>query len=303
LKKVLITGALGQNGRILSIIYKTKNYKVFGFVKKLKKKKIKKVHYLINNLENKKKIQKQLKQINPDIIIHLASVNNSYKKRLTKSNYKIDYLYNYNITKNLINIILKLKLNVKFIFAGSALMFGNTKKKIVSEKDKLLSRDYYGKYKVDAHNFIQKKSKNKFQSSTAILFNHDSYYRSNQFLLPRIIKSFKQKKTSFIESIYNENISGDFSHAQDICDGLYKLSKYKKNINKIILSSGKRFYLNLIINYLEKKFKYKLNKKEFNKKNYNHKLIGSNKLAKKLLNYKPKKNILNACNEILKREI
>ena len=55
MKKVLITGALGQNGKILSSIYTNKNYKVFGFIKRYKKNKIKKVFYTINNLLDKKK--------------------------------------------------------------------------------------------------------------------------------------------------------------------------------------------------------------------------------------------------------
>ena len=54
-------------------------------------------------------------------------------------------------------------------------------------------------------------------------------------------------------------IYGDFSHAEDICYGIYKLSIYKK-IDKIILSSGKRFFINKVITYLNKKFKYNLYK-------------------------------------------
>jgi len=45
LKKVLITGALGQDGVILSRIFQKKNFKVYGFIekkKKIKNKKIKK---------------------------------------------------------------------------------------------------------------------------------------------------------------------------------------------------------------------------------------------------------------------
>ena len=40
MKKIIITGAHGQDGIILSKILKNKNYKVFGVVKKTNKKKI-----------------------------------------------------------------------------------------------------------------------------------------------------------------------------------------------------------------------------------------------------------------------
>ena len=55
------------------------------------------------------------------------------------------------------------------------------------------------------------------------------------------------------------------------------------DIDKLILSSGKRFYVNRIINFLENFFNFKI-KKKIVKKNINFNLVGSNKFAKKLLN-------------------
>jgi nucleoside-diphosphate-sugar epimerase len=115
--------------------------------------------------------------------------------------------------------------------------------------------------------------------------------------LPRLIKAIKKKQISFIKKIYSENISGDFSHAEDICNGIYLLIKKKINPDKLILSSGKRFYINNIIRlFLKKKDYMKFSVKI--KKNKN--LIGSNKLAKKILGWKPRKNIIYAANEIYK---
>ena len=300
MKKVLITGALGQNGKILSSIYTNNNYKVFGFIKKNKKDKIRKVIYKVNNLLSKKKIKKNLKKINPDIIIHLASINKSYSKRLKKDGYYENYLINLKITKNLVDAIIELNIRPKFIFAGSSLMFGNIKKKTVTEKDIFKSKDYYSKYKIDAYKYIKKKSHDNFFATTLILFNHDSKYRDSTFIIPTLVKAFQKKQVNIIKKIYDLNISGDFSHAEDICKGIYKLSLMKKNIEKIILSSGKRFYLNKIIHFLEKKFNLiiKKNKNPKNKKNY--KIVGSNNLAKKILNYKQCKTPIDACKEILR---
>ena len=87
MKTVLITGALGQDGIILSKIFLKKGYKVFGIIKKKNKKLITNLKYIVNNLESKKKISKILDKTNPSIIIHLAAINNSYylrKKKITK---------------------------------------------------------------------------------------------------------------------------------------------------------------------------------------------------------------------------
>ena len=300
MKKVLITGALGQNGKILSNIYSKKNYQVSGFIKKNQKNKIKGISYFNNNLLNKKKIEKHLHQIKPNVILHLASRNDSYSKRLKKDNYKNNYIYNLKITKNLVDVIIKTGIKSKLIFAGSSVMFSNQKKSIVSEKDKFGSREFYGKYKIDAHNYIHLKTNKKFKATTVILFNHDSVYRNKKFLIPRLIEAVKKKKIKFIKKIFIENINGDFSHAEDICKGIFKVSINNKNIKSIILSSGKRFYLNSLLKYFIKKNKIDLqiSKNQIKKNSENYKFLGSNLLAKKLINYKPRKNLMVAAKNI-----
>ena len=79
-KKIIITGALGQDGLILSKIYINHNFKVVGIVKKLKKNAIKKVKYIKVPLDNFSIFSKTIKKINPDIFIHLGADNPSIKE-------------------------------------------------------------------------------------------------------------------------------------------------------------------------------------------------------------------------------
>ena len=302
MKTVLITGALGQDGIILSKIFLKKSYKVLGIIKKKNKNLVKGVKYIVNNLKSNKKIFKILNKSNPSIIIHLAAINKSYYFR-EKENYKNNYLLNLVCTKNLIQSAVKMKKLKKFIFAGSSLMFKKKKKIIVNENSIFRSKDFYSKYKIDSFRYLQKISKkNNFNSTTILLFNHDSIYRNKKFLIPKLVKSFIRKDKDYIEKIFCLNISGDFSNAENICYGIYKLSVSKKKIPKIILSSGKRFFINDIIDFLIKKFPLKISKNlKVSKNNYKH--IGSNKLARKLINYKNKGNFLNVVNQILKKQI
>ena len=179
-------------------------------------------------------------------------------------------------------------------------MYENSKKKIITENDKFKSNEYYGKYKIDSFKYIIANTSNILKTITLILFNHDSKYRNKKFLVPKLINAFKQKNIKYIQKIYYENISGDFSHAEDICNGIFKLSLTNSNIEKIILSNGKRFYINKLIIYLEKRFKFKINKKLKSFSNKNFKFIGSNNYAKKKINYKNKKNLIDVCKDILK---
>ena len=296
MKKVLITGALGQDGKILSQIYLRKKFKVFGIIKKKNKNCISNVEYVCNNLSNRNKITILLKQINPNIIIHLASINNSFSKR-KKENHLINYKKNINFSKNLINSICKSSVSCKFLFAGSSLMFSKTRKEKVNEKNKFNSNDLYGKYKIDIFNFLKNK---KINATTLILFNHDSEHRGKEFLIPKLVKAFKNKNNSLIKRIYSLNISGDFSIAEDICNGIYKMSLCKKKIDKIILSSNKRLYINDIIKYLEKKTNHYIPGKKIEKNSNNRKIIGSNNLAKKIIKFESKKNLYNLVNKLLK---
>jgi len=293
--RIIITGALGQDGRILSKKLVSFKYKVFGFIKpKNNKPKIKKVIYKKIDLQNKKKLLDLIKNINPSTIVHFGSDNPSYLDLKTK-----DFLTN-NIlsTKNLIDAIIKTNLKINFIFANTSQIYLNKKNKIINESSKISTPNIYTKFRVKIINYLKEKKKNKnFKYSNLILFNHDSIFRNKKFLLPRLTKAIINNNEKFINEIYESNIQGDFSHAEDICNAIYLLIKKEINFDNLILSSSKKTKINSIINHLIKKYNksIKITKKPKKNKFY---LIGNNKLAKKKLNWKIKKNIFIAADEI-----
>ena len=133
----------------------------------------------------------------------------------------------------------------------------------------------------------------------AVLFNHDSIYRNKKFLIPRLVKMVKNKQYKKLNEIFKVNIIGDFSHAEDICCGLFKLISIKKNIDKLIFSSNKKTSINDVIKFLLKKNKIK---KNFKLKIFRaqESSIGDNTYTKKLLNWKLKKNIFKNIDELNK---
>jgi GDP-D-mannose dehydratase len=186
---------------------------------------------------------------------------------------------------------------IKFIFANSSQIFGN-KSGIVNEKSKFIRNNYYSKFRIDIYKYLihQKKNYN-LKFTNVILFNHDSVYRNKKFLIPRLVLAVLNNKKKFINKIYNENIMADFSHAEDINKGIILLLKKNISPDNIILSSNKLTKINDIILYLLKKnnSKMKLIKINFKKKFF---ILGDNKLAKNILNWKIKKNIYDAVDEI-----
>jgi len=291
-RNIIISGALGQDGIILSNLLSKNNYNIIGVVKKIPLKKgNKKVNYIKLDLNNLKKVNKLINDYNPLAFIHLGSANPSYKE-VKKNNF---YKKNFLTAKNLINCFAKFKKN-KLILIGSSQMYSLKKKKI-NLSSKFLYNNSYARFRIDTFKYM-KKIKDKFNSNivTAILFNHDSINRNQKFLIPRLISIIKNKKYRYLENIYKENISGDFSHAEDICIGLKKLIFLKKNPDKLIFSSNKRTYINDLIKFLlkENKINYKFNapKKSTNTP------IGDNTLTKSILKWKLKKNIFIATREL-----
>lgn len=295
MKNIVITGALGQDGIILSKILIKNKFKVFGLVNNLNKKiktKIRNVKYFKISGNKFKNVKNLLDNIKPDIIVHLGSNNPSFRQNFKKN----DYIKNLNFTKKLIDYLIKNK-KIKFIFPSSSQIYKLSKKKI-NEKSVSKVFSYYSKFRIYSSNYLLKVKKiHKLNASVVILFNHDSIYRNPRFLLPRLINAIKRKNYNFLKKIYYANISGDFSHAEDICNGLYKLIKKDCNPNKLILSSGKKIYINTIIDYFIPEFKSKIDNKKiiFSRSN-----VGNNLKAIRLLNWKIKKNILNAAKELYK---
>ena len=293
-KNVVITGALGQDGIILSKLLIKKKYNIYGVVKKLNKKKIKGVNYSTVNILDYRRFSNYIKKVKPHALLHLGTENPNYLELKKKKDF---YKKNLKTTKNLIDYFSKYFPNKKLILIGSSQMYGLSSKK-VNLNSEFNPGNSYARFRVESYNYMVKRKKiDNSKMVTAILFNHDSSFRKKKFLIPRLVKLIKLKNFNKLDEIYETNISGDFSHAEDICYGLYKLMISKYSPDKLIFSSNKRTYINDIIYLLLKKNKIKYN--FINKVKSNSSTpIGDNKFTSRLLNWSHKKNIFVAAKEL-----
>lgn len=293
-KNVVITGALGQDGIILSKLLIKKKYNIYGVVKKLNKKKIKGVNYSTTSILDHRRFSNYIKKVKPHALLHLGTENPNYLELKKKKDF---YKKNLKTTKNLIDYFSKYFPNKKLILIGSSQMYGPSSKK-VNLNSEFNPGNSYARFRVESYNYMVKRKKiDNSKMVTAILFNHDSSFRKKKFLIPRLVKLIKLKNFNKLDEIYETNISGDFSHAEDICYGLYKLMISKYSPDKLIFSSNKRTYINDIIYLLLKKNKIKYNFTNKVKSNSSTP-IGDNKFTSRLLNWSHKKNIFVAAKEL-----
>ena len=293
-KNLFITGGLGQDGRIICKLLKRKKLNINIITKSKKVNVNKKINYIISNLLNKKKIEAIFKKQKPDIVLHLASNNPSH----LENNYEKFYKNNLISTKNIFYTTFKANKKAKFISCSSSQIF-KKRNGIVNENSKIQASTNYTKFRIQSHNLMLKYKKiNKIKYSNIILFNHDSKYRNQKFIIPRIIRAIYEKNINFLNEILKSNIASDFSHAEDICKGIIKIMFSNKNMDAVILSSGKLTLLNKIIYNIVNK--NRINIKIKYPKKLAKGLIGNNILAKNKFNWTPKKNIFEAANEIYK---
>ena len=238
-RSIIITGAMGQDGRILSKILIEQNYHIYGWIKENKyENKLKNVNYSTINLLDKKNILRKIKKIKPLAVVHFGSSNPSFSE---KKNYKKLLPLNIKSTINLIDSVVETNTKCTFLFSNSSQIFLNKilKKNKVNENDKIYFNDAYTKFRFQVFKYLEYLKKTKdFKFVNLILFNHDSILRNKKFLIPKLINAFKKKNLKYIKNIFTENIKGDFSHADDICRAISLLIDKKIQTDKMILSSS-----------------------------------------------------------------
>lgn len=306
-EKILITGSSGYIGSILFTKIK-KN--IFGIDKK--KPKFKDFRIKQINLLDKKKLQKFIDKIRPDVIIHLAAEstldNVLTKKKLYENN-------NITGTLNLLNSIKNIRLK-KFIFASTASVYKNSKN-ILHENSQLNPDNIYAKTKYNNEKQIRKFFKNKQTSIYIFRFfnvcsadnnsNQGELHNPETHFIPILVNKALDDK---VIKIYGNNYKTpdktcvrDYIHVNDLCSAIMKSIKDKveNRLYIINLGSGKGHSILEIIktleNILKKNIKYIFIKKRFGDKS---KLVCSVKKAKKIFSWRPRQSNLE---KILKDEI
>ncbi len=264
--KILITGASGYIGSCLYYYLKNK-YKVYGIDKNnIKFPRIKKC-----NLLNFNKLNKLLKNVKPDLIIHLAA-QSLVDETINKEKYKVN---NITATENLIKAMKKNNLN-NLIFSSTAAVY-KYKNKPLSENSSIGPKSNYASTKLKCEKIIKK---SKLNSIILRFFNVCSSLRINN----KIIGEFHNPETHLIPTLVYKNLSNqkiyiygnnyktkdgscvrDYIHIKDICIAIEKsivfLNKYQKKFQIVnIGSSSKKTNFEIMskiknITKLENKFK------------------------------------------------
>ena len=221
---------------------------------------------------------------------------------------------------------LKNKKKIKFYQAGTSEMFGGVQKKSQDEKTPFNPQSPYAAGKLYAH-WITKIYRDAYKifASNGILFNHESPLRGETFVTKKIVKALtriqiNKQKQLLIGNLYAKR---DWGHAGDYVEAMWKILNHKKPDDFVIATNNHitiKNFINLVCKNLGIKVTWK--GKGLNEKGYDENknciikvdkryfrplevqnLRGNYSKAKKILNWKPKRNLTQLIKEMIDYEL
>ena len=191
MKKALITGITGQDGSYLAEFLLSKEYKVFGLVRRtsiLNFERIKhiqdKIKLISGDLLDQNSLMNAIKESSPDEIYNLASqsfVPASWKQPVFTGEATALGV------ARMLEAIRAVNPKIKFYQTSSSEMFGKVREVPQTEKTEFYPRSPYGVAKLYGHwiTVNYRESYNMFCCS-GILFNHESPRRGLEFVTRKV---------------------------------------------------------------------------------------------------------------------
>lgn len=303
MRKAFITGINGQDGSYLAELLLSKNYKVYGIVRRnsFLENQTTRLDNIYNKLElnygdilDETALEKIISKVKPDEIYNLAGqshVRVSFEiPKFTAQTNGIGVL-------NILEAIRKNSRNSRFYQASSSEMFGISVDPdgYQRETTKFDPNSSYGCSKVFGYNLVRyyRRAYNIF-ACNGILFNHESPRRGSNFVTNKIIKAAVRIKLNLEKKLYLGNLDAfrDWGHSKDYVDAMYKVVNYTK-ADDFVIATGETYSVRELCDITFKKLglnykNYVIQKKEYFRPSEVKYLRGDSKKARKLLKWKPK---------------
>ena len=245
-KRVLIFGIDGFTGNHLSAYLQNAGYDVYGTSYSGTSGKTFKV-----DITYKADIDTVLKEVVPDFIIVLSGI--SFPAHGHNEDF---YAINTIGAINILDVLIHLNQNPKkIIMASSATVYGNQGVEVLDETLCPKPTNHYGasKYAMEslARNFFEK-----LNIIIARPFNYTGINQENNFLIPKIIKHFKEMKQTI--ELGNIDVSREFNDVGYVCEIYKKLLESSVSSEVVNLSANRGIKLLDVIDMMNEMAGYKI---------------------------------------------
>ncbi|MDD2358603.1 MAG: GDP-mannose 4,6-dehydratase [Thiovulaceae bacterium] len=209
MKKVLITGIDSFTGMHLAAYLEKFGYDLYGtslFETGLKKYRC--------DITNKDDVKRVLQQVQPHYFIHLSGISFTAHEN-TEEFYRVNTIG----TTNILDAFVELAIQpLKIILASSATVYGNQGLEVLDESLCPKPSNHYGASKYA----MEVLASSYFDKLPIILvrpFNYTGISQAEHFLIPKIIKHFREKKGKI--ELGNLHVMREFNDVNFVCE-VYK---------------------------------------------------------------------------------
>ncbi len=245
--KALITGVFGQDGIFLARLLASKGYSVVGTYSPLSVNKELNSEYLPRETKlvevsnrNPEEFESILLAEKPCEIYNLSALSSVAASFLDPAaTTQINSAYPIKI----LNFLTQNMPDVKFYQAGSSEMFGRSMSSPQTEETDFNPQSPYAESKVRVFEHITKiRSKEGFFAVNGIMYNHESEYRSEQFVSRKVTKNLAKvllgKQETF--TLGDLSISRDWGYAADYVSAMWLMMQLKQPEDFVIATGVSR---------------------------------------------------------------
>ncbi len=261
MKRALITGVTGQDGRYLSAYLISLGYTVYGMVcgqnnvnEKLLIRSVPGIKIVHGDVRDMSSLVSALKISNPHEVYHLAGI--THVGLSWEQPELVSEITGLGVLRMLEAIKIYTNSNmdrIKFYQASSSEMFGSSTESPQNENTPFHPRSPYGVAKVFGHNIAvnYRESYGAFVSC-GILFNHESPLRGEEFVTRKITTGISKIKRGELDKIRLGNINArrDWGYAGDYVKAMH-LMLQEDSPEDYVIATGKSYS---VINFLELAF-------------------------------------------------
>lgn len=144
--------------------------------------------------------------------------------------------------------------------------------------------------------------------SNGVLFNHESYLRSNNFFIKKVIRDSIAIKNGALDKLVvgNLNVKRDFGYAPAYVEAMWKILQSDK-ADDFIICSGKSILLRDIVEYVFDQLQINksliVENKEFFRPNEIEEIYGDNSKAKEILEWNYDMSFFDVLDILIEEEI
>ncbi len=336
-KKALITGITGQDGSYLAEFLIKKGYQVHGIRRRSSGDNLNKLRHLnivfherkrqiilhYGDITDSSSLNKILLKVKPDEIYNLAAQSHVHTSFLMP-----DYTTQVNAVGclKLLESVSLICPKAKFYQASTSELYGDNTKVPQNENSKFIPNSPYSISKLFSFNIVKHYRDRGMFACNGILFNHESPRRGSNFVTKKIIEAAvkiknKNQDKLFLGNLYSKR---DWGYAKEYVEVMWKILQQKKP-DDYVISTNKSYTVKKFVEKVFKKIGIKLfwKGKGLKEKGIDAKtkkilieidpfyfrpkevdnLRGNNSKARRVLNWKPKTDLDQLIDIMIKFEI